>query len=249
LEGVDYDPVGTSVTIPGGAEKAEVAIHPRPDSLVEGDETVKLVIASASVYVTGKPSGATVSIVDAGAPAEIAVPLAAGYTLIAPPLDSETPLTAEGLAQQINAQGGTCTSVVAYDAASGAFVTHPAGTAVSNFIIAAGSGYFVRCATASTWRARGFRFAAPSGAIPLNEGYNLVGLPVEPSAPGKYTAESAAGEMNAQGGGATQFIRYDETSGQFVTHPVGTALQNFTLQPGRGYFVRCARGSVWTVSR
>jgi hypothetical protein len=248
-EGVDYDPVGTTVTIPGSAEKAEVVVHPRLDSLVEGDETVKLNVASASDYVTGKPSIATVLIVDAGAPVEITVPLAAGYTLIAPPLDAGTSLTAEGLAQQINAQGGTCTSVIAYDAATGAFVTHPAGTAVSNFDIEVGKGYFVRCAAAGTWRAGGFRFSAPAGALTLKAGYNLVGLPVEPSAPGTYTAEGATIEINAQGGGATQIIRYDETTGQFVTHPVGTALQNFTLELGRGYFVRCTKESVWTVSR
>jgi hypothetical protein len=85
--------------------------------------------------------------------------------------------------------------------------------------------------------------------VTLKVGYNLAGLPVEPSVPGKYTAEGAAIEINAQGGGATQLIRYDETSGQFVTHPVGTALQNFSLEPGRGYFVRCTKDSLWTVSR
>jgi hypothetical protein len=153
------------------------------------------------------------------------------------------------MAQQINAQGGTCTSVVAYDAATGAFVTHPAGTAVSNFDIVVGRGYFVRCTAAGTWRVRGFRFSAPSGEVPLKEGYNLVGLPVEPEPAGKYTAEGAGMEINAQGGGATQIIRFDETTGQFVTHPVGTALQNFTLGLGRGYFIRWTKDSVWTVSR
>jgi hypothetical protein len=180
---------------------------------------------------------------------EISIPLTAGYNLIALPLTPQSPLTAEGLAQQINAQGGACTSVIAYDAASGAFVTHPAGTAVSNFTIEVGKGYFVRCAAASTWRARGLRFIASSGAVTLKAGYNLVGLPVEPSPAGKYTAERAGIEINAQGGGATQIIRYDETTGQFVTHPVGTALQNFTLELGRGYFARCTKDSVWAVSR
>jgi hypothetical protein len=111
------------------------------------------------------------------------------------------------------------------------------------------AGAALALAAASTWRARGLRFIASSGAVTLKAGYNLVGLPVEPLVPGKYTAESAAVEMNAQGGGATQIIRYDETAGQFVTHPVGTALQNFSLAPGRGYFIRCTKDSVWTVSR
>jgi hypothetical protein len=180
--------------------------------------------------------------------AEIASTLTPGYNLIALPLTPQAPLTAEGLAQQINAQGGTCTSVIAYDSATGAFVTHPAGTAVSNFDVVTGRGYFVRCTAASTWRILGFRFNALSGDVPLTTGYTLVSLPVEPSAPRAYTAEAAAIEINAQGGGATQIIRYDETRGQFVTHPVGTAVENFSLELGRGYFVRCTNSSRWTIT-
>jgi hypothetical protein len=183
------------------------------------------------------------------AESEVTVTLAAGYTLIAPPLNPSAPLTAEGLAQQINAQvpSPQCTSVIAYE--GGAFVTHPAGTALNNFPIEKGKGYFVRCATAGAWKAKGYRFGVSRALVPVSSGYNLVGLPLEPGTAGKYTAESAAIEMNAQGGGATQLIRYDETAGQFVTHPVGTALQNFPLDPGRGYFLRCTKDSVWTVSR
>jgi hypothetical protein len=179
---------------------------------------------------------------------EVAIPLAAGYTLIALPLTPQSPLTAESLAQQINAQGGACTSVIAYDSATGAFVTHPAGTALSNFDIAAGSGYFVRCATASTWRVRGFRLGSFGGSLTLKSGYNLIGLPVEPLMGAAYTAEGFGIEINDQGGGATQIVRYDETTGQFVTHPVGTALENFSLALGRGYFVRCTKDSTWAVS-
>jgi hypothetical protein len=178
---------------------------------------------------------------------EIEIPLAAGYNLIALPLEPETALTAEGLAQQINRQEGTCTSVIAY--AGGSFVTHPAGTAVNNFGVAIGKGYFVRCGTASAWRARGYRFLSSTGTVDLAEGYNLIGLPVEPVPAGRYSAESAAQEINTQGGGATQVIAYDPATGQFVTHPVGTAVSNFTLKLGRGYFIRCTKGSRWTVSR
>jgi hypothetical protein len=240
--------------------------------------------------------------------------------------------------------------VIAYDAAAGAFVTHPVGTALQNFPLDPGRGYFLRCtavaqfqgnaygssggtfkvagyssldawrsargqemldgtavgmeadpllvapggggtigdttrlATLSAYRLQSGSPCADSGldilslfgiapgdrdfygnglpegpafdigaheyaevAVPLAAGYTLIALPLVPSVP--LTAEGLVQQINAQGGGATQIVRYDETAGQFVTHPVGTALQNFTLQPGRGYFVRCTRGSVWTVSR
>jgi hypothetical protein len=81
------------------------------------------------------------------------------------------------------------------------------------------------------------------------QGYNLVGLPLEPAPAGRYLAEGAGTEINGQGGLVTQIVRYDEQAGRFVTHPVGTAMENFTLEPGRGYFVRCAKNSTWTVSR
>jgi hypothetical protein len=191
--------------------------------------------------VTASSDGVTIGMTD------IAVPLASGYTLIALPLDPATTLTAEALAQQINGQGGQCTSVIAYE--GGAFVTHPVGTAVNNFPIAAGRGYFVRCAQGSTWRVTGYRFNKLSRGVSLDAGYTLVGLPIEPAAPGKYTAEGAGIEINAQGGGATQLIRYDEQTGQFATHPVGTAVSNFTLDLGRGYFVRCTKKSDWIISR
>jgi hypothetical protein len=178
---------------------------------------------------------------------ELPLPLAAGYTLIALPVLPASPLTAEALAQRINACGGTCASVIQYD--GGAFATHPAGTAVNNFSLAPGTGYFVRCAAASTAWLRGYRLGAASAAIPLASGYNLIGLPIEPAAPGKYTAESAGQEINAQGGGVTQVIAYDSATGQFVTHPIGTAISNFTLELGRGYFIRCAKESLWTVGR
>jgi hypothetical protein len=182
-------------------------------------------------------------------PEEIQISLASGYNLIALPLTPATPLTAEGLAQQINEQEGTCTctSVIGYE--GGAFVTHPAGTALNNFPIVAGKGYFVRCSSASTWRARGDRFEVESATIALVEGYTLIGLPVEPAPAGKYTAEGAGQTINAQGGVATQLIDYDAATGQFVTHPVGTAVSNFTLGLGRGYFIRCTKGSAWTVTR
>jgi hypothetical protein len=177
----------------------------------------------------------------------VAVRLKAGYNLIALPAAPEPPLTAEALAQRINLQGGNCVSVIRY--VSGAFETHPVGTAVSNFPIEAGRGYFARCAAESDWTTGGRRFPAACAPIALEAGYNLVGLPVEPDPPGRYTAEGAGLEINAQGGSATQLALYDAAGGSFMTHPLGTAIQNFTLTGGMGFFVRCASASQWTPSR
>jgi hypothetical protein len=91
----------------------------------------------------------------------------------------------------------------------------------------------------------GLRFSAASAPLPLAAGYTLVGLPVE--APSKYTAESAAIEINAQGGSATQVLRYE--GGEFKTHPAGSSQEIFPLSMGQGYFIRASATSTWTVSR
>jgi hypothetical protein len=174
------------------------------------------------------------------------VPLAAGYTLIALPLDPG-PLTAEGLGQMMNASGAGCTSVVAYDTAAGAFVTHPVGTAVGNFAVEVGKGYFVRCVNAVTWQMQGYRLNGWSKDVKLAAGYNLVSLPLEPEPPARYTAERVGQEIDADGGGCTSVIEYRD--GAFRTHPMGTAVENFTVVTGRGYFVRCTQPSTWTARR
>jgi hypothetical protein len=172
------------------------------------------------------------------------MPLTAGYNLVALPSRPATSYTTESLAGIINAQGGSCVSVVRY--VGGGFETHPVGTAMNNFAIEVGRGYFLRCQGTSLWRSAGTALNDASATVVLEAGYNLIGLPVGTT---RYTAESAGQEINAQGGGATQIIEYDAASGQFVTHPVGTAVSNFALGLGRGYFVRCTKGSAWTVTR
>jgi kexin len=205
----------------------------------------------ATVYVTVRATdrvGLSVTATSDGvtlATAQVTVPLAEGYNLIGLPLAPVVPLTAESLAQSIGAQGGECTVVLAYEA--GQFRTHPVGTSVENFDIRPGAGYFVRCTKASTWTVTGYRFGALSAAVALEAGYTLVALPLEPSPADRYWAESAASEINAQGGEATQMIRYE--GGQFWTHPVGTSVENFPLVPGRGYFLRSGKAGAWTVSK
>jgi hypothetical protein len=171
--------------------------------------------------------------------------LAAGYTLIALPLDPLAPMTAETLAAQINAGGGTCTSVIEYR--DGSFVTHPAGTAVQNFTLEVGKGYFVRCAAACRWEMTGYLFDRSSAPVILSAGYTLIGLPLDPDPPDKYTAERVGQAIDADGGHATQVIIYE--NGAFRTHPVGTAVDNFTVLTGKGCFVRCTQSSTWQVTK
>jgi hypothetical protein len=177
-------------------------------------------------------------------PVEVDVPLAAGYTLIGLPLVPETPLDAESLVQEINQQGGACTAVIRY--ADGQYETHPAGSSQAIFPIVPGEGYFIRCVGAGTWRMAGYRYNPRQVTLPLNAGYTLIALPLEVE-PGHYTSESAAQEINAQGGSVTQILGY--AGGLFVTHPTGSSQEIFELVPGEGYFIRSTGPSVWTVTK
>ncbi|MCI0400307.1 MAG: DNRLRE domain-containing protein [Gammaproteobacteria bacterium] len=62
-EGVDYESIDTSVTIPVGAASATVTIQPI-DDLVVDDEEVALTLAPDVFYVVGVPGTATVTITD-----------------------------------------------------------------------------------------------------------------------------------------------------------------------------------------
>jgi hypothetical protein len=175
--------------------------------------------------------------------------LAAGYNLISIPLMPDKAYTAEALGQAINAQGGRCVTVISYKNEEGRFYSHPVGTAVENFPVEVGNGYFVRCMQPSKVKIEGFPFTRSKAEIELLEGYNLIGLPLSPSAP--YQAEGAGSEINSQSAqsNAKQIIDYDSALGSFVTHPVGTAVNNFELKLGKGYFIRCMYNWTWQLSR
>jgi hypothetical protein len=214
----------TSGTLAAGANTTvTVSLNSGAASLGAGSYSDTVTFTNTTNGTGNTTRGVSLSVT----PAEIALPLSAGYNLVGLPLTPLAPYTAESLAQEINAQGGGCTVVVRYEGAQ--FETHPVGTSVENFPIAAGRGYFVRCSKGSTWTVRGARFSATS--VPA----------------GRYWAETAGAEINAQLGGATQVIRYD--TGQFWTHPVGTSVENFQFAPGQGYFIRCSQASTWTVTK
>ena len=62
--GVDYDTIPNSVTIPAGSYTAEVTIHPIDDSSREGDETVILTLDAGEGFYVGVPGFDTVTIAD-----------------------------------------------------------------------------------------------------------------------------------------------------------------------------------------
>ena len=62
--GVDYQTLSGSVTIPVNASSATITVMPIDDSSVEGNETVDLTLSANAAYTVGSPSSGTVTIVD-----------------------------------------------------------------------------------------------------------------------------------------------------------------------------------------
>jgi len=61
--GVDYQTIGTSVTIPAGSSTASITITPIDDAVMD-DEEVVLTLAASPSYVVGSPGGASLTIQD-----------------------------------------------------------------------------------------------------------------------------------------------------------------------------------------
>src|SRR5207244_3441258 len=66
--GIDYQSLPTSVTIPAGAASATVTVTPIDDSQTEGDETVVLTLSQDAAYDVGSANSATVTIHDNDSP-------------------------------------------------------------------------------------------------------------------------------------------------------------------------------------
>ena len=64
INGVDYASLPGSVTIPAGASLATIPFIPTADNLAEGDEAVKISLASNGAYTLGTPAAATITIQD-----------------------------------------------------------------------------------------------------------------------------------------------------------------------------------------
>jgi hypothetical protein len=63
-QGTDYQSIGTSVTIPAGANHAYFTITPIDDGLTEGDETVIINLATGTNYTLGPTTTQTMTIYD-----------------------------------------------------------------------------------------------------------------------------------------------------------------------------------------
>jgi PKD repeat protein len=128
--GIDYNTVPTSVSIPSGSPSANVTVRPIDDAEYEGDETVVLILTADSSYQVGTPNNATVVIKDNDLPTVSIIATTPNASELGPTPGlftvSRTGITTSSLTVNYTATG-TATSGIDYAALPGSLVI-PAGS-------------------------------------------------------------------------------------------------------------------------
>ncbi|MFN0317554.1 MAG: Calx-beta domain-containing protein [Burkholderiales bacterium] len=136
--GGDYTALPASVTIPAGAASVAVTVTPVNDTLVEGDETVVLSLASSANYTVGTASATVTITSDDIAPASVSVAATDASATEAGPTTGAFTVTRTGAttaALSVNyTMSGTATAGSDYLSPSGS-VTIPAGAASATVTI------------------------------------------------------------------------------------------------------------------
>jgi hypothetical protein len=160
-------------------------------------------------------------------------------TLVATP--GET-LTAQGVCGSLDGKApGSAVEVYRWEA--GGWEGHVCGVPPNNFGLEVGRGYFVRLAKPSQWAYEGLAESVPA-TLSLVTGWNLVGPAVVSAVPSTASGSCATFTDVSGAGTAVEVARW--VDGGWSTYRCGLPPNNFTLEAGRGYFVRLTRPTQWT---
>ncbi|MBI5119339.1 hypothetical protein HZA56_22955, partial [Candidatus Poribacteria bacterium] len=82
----------------------------------------------------------------------------------------------------------------------------------------------------------------PDFGIILENGYNPVGPALHLCG---ALAEDLCAELNSGGSVCNRVIRYNISTGMYVTHICGLTFNNFSTEDGEGFFIRCSGEVTW----
>ena len=108
-------------------------------------------------------------------------------------------------------------------------------------MIEVGEGYFAKVDGTAVWGVLGTTLS-PGITIELTAGWNLVSFPHDVA----FTAESLGAEINSQGGSCVEVDRW--YAGGWDSHIFGLPFNDFAIEPGKGYFVKCQSASTFEYS-
>ena len=80
-------------------------------------------------------------------------------------------------------------------------------------------------------------------ALPFTPGWNLLALPLSPVS--AFHAQSLLDEVNAHGGACSEIDRW--LNGGWDAHISGLPFNDFAVEPGKGYFLKCTATSQWAL--
>ena len=236
------EPAGSGTTVPSAGTYACAA------------GTIANVAATpASGYVfagwTGDLSGSTNPItitmnanrvVTATFLAQVTRAMDAGWNLLALPVQSQTPLTAQALLDSLNAQSqsGNCTEVDQW--LNGGWDSYLDGWGFNDFVIVPGQSYFVNCTNSFDWQLQGH---ALSTGVPvaLEIGWNLLSVPYPATG---YQAQSLLDAVAADGGNCSEIDQW--LLGGWDSYLDGWGFNDFDILPEQGYFLLCSTSSTFT---
>jgi hypothetical protein len=204
------------------------------------DDYLKLAAAAGlGVFEHGQPWGSGYSLIDyrrVEADTQVAtLNLSPGWNLIGLPIDPAVNYTAESAAAEIAAQGGNCTEIDRW--LNGGWDAYIRGLPFNNFSITLGAGFLFKCAQSSVWSLAGYPIQQPN-TIALDAGWNSIAIPYS-AAP--LTAAGLLAGINAQGGTGLEVDRW--LNGDWSAYIYGSPLNDFAIENGKGYFVKCSAPS------
>jgi hypothetical protein len=168
--------------------------------------------------------------------------LRTGWNLVALSLDPVTPMTASTLCASL-------AGLLEIDRWDGGWDGHLCAIPSNDFPIELGRGYFLRVSGALTWSYNGLPIGSRL-AFPLQSGWNLVGFP---GAANRFNAPGIVASIALAAGATSSTVaevirevdRWED--GQWQGYIVGVPIDQFTIDEGRGYFMRLNRPVTWTI--
>jgi len=152
-----------------------------------------------------------------------------GWNLITIPVQNN--FTAETLGQNIS----YCDAIVKWDVVSQDYITHPVGTAIADFDIEDGIGYFVHVSESTTFSITGKIVSNIS--LTLQPGWNLLGW---------SNTETISAELFGETiSGCDTVMEWDSLMQDYIPHPMATNVNNFDVNMGMGLFIHTDQASIW----
>jgi PKD repeat protein len=249
--GVDYNKLSGTITIPQGSSSGIVTVTPVDDEEYEGPETVVLTVSPSSSYRVGSPASAAVTIMDNDLPAVTVAATTPTILESAGTVNGEFKITRTGItsaALVVNyAMSGTATNGVDYVKLPGS-VTIPAGSATLTLLVTPiddteyeGNETIIFTFTGSSL----YNVASPNNAKITIVDNDLPTVTVVATDPNASETDSDTGQFAitrsgittaplvvfyALSGTATNGVDYNLLGGS-VTIPAGAASANVTVRP------------------